>query len=104
MLFDKILNYTEALLMNIINDNIFDFRFGNKESKIERLEHFFMAFTNKNLQDILSCARKLEIPECETRPSVDVLYDIAERLSIIEAEIISPTSIMERIEAYLNSN
>lgn len=85
-------------------DNTFDFRFGTIESKKERLDKIFMYFTTKELQDIMKCAEKLKIENYCTRPAVDVLFDIAGKLSILEAEIVSPTFIMQKIRTYLESN
>ena len=61
-------------------------------------------FTIKDLQDMLKCAEKLEIPDYCTKPTVDVLYEIAEKLSVLDAEIVSPLVIMDRIRSYLESN
>lgn len=85
-------------------EKIFDFRFGDKESKLMRLEQTIMYFNGKQLKQILDCAKKLEIEGFDTKSAVDVLYEIAGKLSILEAEIISPTSIMEAINKYMESN
>jgi len=68
------------------------------------LEKCIMAFNTTDLLKIRAAAIKLDIANWETMASVDVLYEVASRLSILEVEIISPEFIMDRIEQYLASN
>ena len=84
------------------NDLSMDFRFlVNKKAYLEKC---FMAFGIKELLKIKEIAKKLEIPNYETMPAVDVLYEIAIRLSLLEVEIVSPEYIMHKIDEYLASN
>ena len=85
----------------MISDNI-DFRFIiNKKGLLEK---FINAMTVEELRKIIVVAEKLKIPRHETRPAVDVLFDIAGRLSILEIERISPQLIMQKIDNFLESN
>lgn len=82
----------------------FDGRFSTMRSTID--EHLIgwlveNKITNSDLRLIADAAQKLEI-ELGTRSAVDVLYDIACRLSIFEAELVSPEAIMKKVKDYLN--
>lgn len=83
----------------------FDSRFvTDLKKRKEFLDSFMANMTPKDLQMIIKAAEKLEIPEHKTRPAVDVLYDIAVKLSILEKEIISPQKILDRVKDYINNN
>ena len=82
----------------------FDFRFGDITSKKQRLEQICMEFTVDNLKQIMKCAERLEIEGWKHRATVDVLYEIAVKLSLLEVEVISPSKIMDRIDEYLKDN
>jgi hypothetical protein len=90
----------------MINDSSFDTRFCVEPSarKVFLGEWVRMKFTTQDLKDIINCADKLEIPEYCTRPTVDVLYDIAVKLTLFEAEVVHPTMIMDRIREYIRAN
>lgn len=90
--------------MSIV-DLKWDFRFLSIDKKKDALgKIIIMAFTTEDLQKVSECARKLKIPDYTTRPAVDVLYDIAAKLSILEAEIVSPLVVMDKIKEYLKAN
>lgn len=59
-------------------------------------------FTVKDMKDMLECAEKLGIPDYKTKSTVEVLFEIAGRLSVLEAERVSPLFIMDEIRNYLN--
>lgn len=88
-----------------MRDFAFDTRFVVEPSARKVfLSRWCMKFTVQDLKDILKCAEKLEIPEYCTRPTVDVLFDIATKLTLFEAEIVAPQDILDRIRIYLESN
>lgn len=90
----------------MINDYHFDTRFCVEPSarKVFLAIWIEMKFTTQDLKDIMNCADKLEITDYCTRPTVDVLYDIAEKLTLFESEIVEPHLVMNRIRTYLKSN
>lgn len=88
----------------------FDGRFSTMRSTID--DHFIKWFvdgkiTTDDLKLMVRVAKKLDIT-IGTRSAVDVLYDIARKLapaneaSILEAEVVSPETIMTAIKNYLN--
>ena len=90
--------------MSIV-DLKWDFRFLSIDKKKDALgKIIIMAFTTEDLKMIMQCAEKLKIPDYCTRPAVDVLYDIAGRLSILEAEIVSPFLILDKIKEFMKAN
>lgn len=84
------------------NDLCEDFRF--LVDKKEFLERCINAMTVAEVRRIMDAAEKLEIPEYRTRPAVDVLFEIASKLSFIDSERVSPVRIMEAIDNFLEAN
>jgi len=88
-----------------MRDLNFDGRFLKSEPLIKvTFALWIEKMTTEDLNKIMLAAEKLEIVEYKIRPAVDVLYDIASRLSILEAEIVSPHSIMKKVNEYLENN
>ena len=83
----------------------FDSRFVKEPTMVKAFFDLFMGkMTPKDLKDILEVAKRLEIEDYGTRPAVDILYEVACKLSILEAEIITPSHIMDKVREYLANN
>jgi hypothetical protein len=57
-------------------------------------------FTVEDLKMVAKAAEKLEIDPSQS--TVEVLYQIACKLAVLENEIVSPLVIMDKIKEYLN--
>ena len=85
--------------------NSFDTRFVTEPALRRAFLDLFMQYLQpKDLFLIKSAAIRLEIPDWETKPAVDTLYDIACRLAVFEPEVCSPELIMEKIKLFLETN
>lgn len=59
-------------------------------------------FTNEDLKMVAKAAEKLKIDP--SLPTVEVLYQIACKLSVLENEIVSPLVIMDKIKEFLKES
>lgn len=76
----------------------------SKRNVLEYFNDWMMPMTPAQLDKIIQVAKKLDIEDYLKRPAVDVLYDIACKLSILEVDIVSPSLILDKIDEYLKGN
>ena len=77
----------------------------NKGLEKLRIEEMVIeGFTLEDLKLIKAAAIKLGISGIDTRPTVDIVYDVAMKLTIFENDIVSPDLVMDKIREYVDRN